>query len=1657
MPNININPDIDERIDAASQRDVSIGGTAGGRSASDAVRDLAGNSGAPRAAASTGAVSSSVLGRVTDAARDAINAARSRERQMPAAATTSSVATAASPIEGRASAASRRDVSASPVAGVSVEAGVSPASMPRVSAVSAGPAATVSPRIEQVDAEDVAGSEEPFESQPMTSSETTGFVSPQLGVVTETSPERESVPSGVANVEFAAPAAGTPASPASPASRRVAVDAMPQIAYSHRDEDPATDSASGGSSGNGVRREGRGRSRSRGSGNADAGSDQAREQDAGAMKHVGIWGYGDQWEQIPEKVARKGSKAVGKYLERLEKKLNKKAYSRVREDEGTPNVDEYWRSTDDLTFERYGDDEKLFQRALARSRNAILRRFVNPSLLHIEGERVEMKSEDVGGRTVTYARRTYSPMVLESIGAVKGMYNCSTRAVMQLVQLRAGLGVASDGTIAHVDPDSFRLTEDQFYELCRDIVASQEANGHPLGSVEGRPGGSGVRDDTGKYVVVAKTRCFPLGYMPNQLLQSLMADPVSPLHPSRSGMTAGQIQAAIGDEWMKVTYPTLCANTGGNLMFQARAIENMMRGLMMADGMNPSDLGIPEIQVRKTLMALEAEAQSITDPELNKGRVPKRIRYEQDLSRIVHKYRKTPRSRAAKDGRIDSAASRRWRGDFFDRLSKLEMAAKAANIGVMISAVPENIVAEGMMSLAYHMSKATFDAFHGDIAADYEFTDDLRRASESREAVEARDVAESLYRIGGHALINAYFAELDDSGHMVNRLTRSDLRGFLQRVGITGDNPSVSDAIRNALHIDPKQDRGFLSNASRIVDGLNDIMLSSNLFKKRESRQFVQMSMAEMARSAVHGRESYTSSQIENWSLGEDGGEELIRSLLQTDAGREAFMTQGITSLGRKSPIEHGMRLALAKNGLTQAAVRTMFDRFPEYGVNKLIQQVPFSNTINYLGAYGISGVGDLLGSENLSRVSEYAAGSRMSFIEGLRKNLMYDTIMGAEKLMIGALYAGILVYLGGVHPPEDKELVGNWSEWVVGDDEDAVPIKWAWWMDDLSGIGLPLGIAWAICEQGDWSPESKDTATMVFINAVASLNSGTAVFDFIDLVNNFDQEADHALGLDVEGYEYDRDEWLMTLLEQGLWDIVGDLTPTFIGQLVPWSKDYIGPRDNTDAHTASRVYDVGEGSQYTMEQAQEEYRTRRTGSYSDYVRRRSAQTNIIQALVYDAFKSDTTTGYKYTEQPLDTMVDPYVWAMWEKFDIDLDPATSTLYGDIDAQSAYADSVIQHIASNYSNPYEASLDGFALSPEARTVCIDYCYRMIDEAQDEFDRKTEEWLPDDEYDRAWDELDDRKDFYYGLINDYFRNYEAIPARPARYVRQESDRETIYLDADTGKRPMTWLDQYGPGVQSVARGALDLLGSIPVPGNFLSGGAIGDTQAESSSYAYGNIPSLLPFTSPRTQGKGYNYETPLSWIVTDEDGNPVNDMDRIFANAAGLVGSEGTRYEGQQLQEALWGGQGPHDPSEIDEEMHIAPDGVPTLDRRDWRPMDEIAPEWFRNLDAATATALLGIESSIPDGDDDDDDDDDDEGSGSGSNRRRSGNDYYYGGYSYSGGGSYSEYNPRIYSNSHQVYSSRPSGMSTRQPYSPQRTYLRPGYYTSGSRKPYSRQQ
>ena len=1530
--------------------------------------------------------------------------------------------------------------------------------------------------VSMISAEDVADSNEPLESQPTTSSENLGYVDTDTGEVVSTTPSRTytnsrvkepkprgrkrkavSVAPGSAMVEAMKTMDkeindGNETKHVTPSEIQASIESMSQEDMDRMHDrlvlnnaarnfvDPTPLEAAWAKAKKTYLEERR---------------DDEIERDAIRRENNPGDNYADNSESWTINQNLEGAKTNKERLERIRQYDTQRTQPLYDEVAEIPQSME-GRGFDKQTQEHHPwmETEDKIRNKFAKARNEILRRLINPSLLRIQSEHVETVKEGKGKNAITKGRIRYSEEVEHAIQNIVNLYDCSIRDVMQLVQLRAGLGVDLKGKIGGKKANKFKLSDAQFIELCHDIERSQQRYGHPMAIVEGTPGENGVRDDSGKFVVVANTRCFPMGYVPRSIINNLMKNDASVLH----GQSVDQIQNMINGEWLRKTYPNILANASGNAMWQARALENMMRAVMSMDGVNPSNLEIPEIKVNRTLMQMAAEKSLATDPDIRRANDERERREIRHCEEFRHRYMKNNGGRNS-DGSINSPSRRRnWVGDVLGGISRFGQLSKAADIFMIITNPIEAMQAMTEQNVGNWMLGKIFDAQNKDVSKNYQVTETLAAAATSDEGVEARDVAESLYRIGGWAAIDAFVSELGDNGRYKYKMTNADLRKFLQDYGVVGSG--TPEALMKRLGIKPGQEAGFMSNVQGIINSIDDWMLGgSGIFKEKEAGQFAKLAMMEMARSSVRNEESYTSTEVEEWAA-RGGGEEMMRNFLRTEAGREAFMTQGITSIGRKSPWDYAIRQVMAKNRFTELLVRTCFDRFPEYGMNKIMRQIPASNTLSYLGSYAVNGVGrmlELVGGEDvapvtnagqaLQRAGEYQAGRRNGFVEGLFKNLMYDSVMAVNKLMIACVYWGVLQLLGGLQPPPDDDDKYNWSEWIIGNYEKGLPIKWAWWMDDLSGIGLPLGAAFAIAQQGDWSPEARDTASKTFMNAVANFNDGTALFDAFELFNNFDDEMQEAMGNGEVGawLQPTIDEKRQTSLELMAWKFLGDMTPSIVKQVLPWSRDFLF-RDDYYARSASKVYNTDE---YSISDAQKEYRLKSVGDYHDYMMRREAQNNpvaaIIMDLIWGAGGNSDKTGYTFDEQPIRSEVDPLAQLMWNKYSLDKSKLSRNPEEAKQQAREWGEYICNEIDANFKDPADALAKGFIMNPEARMACQEYCnWMMYDQIpaarQAAIDDMREKmgmyYIPQDTYDNIVQTYKNQEEHYRMLYENYFSGSSEIPWRLPRYGILDSDIETRYLD-----------ENGNAAVNPLMAGVANFLGMNVTPG-------------EADKYSYGNIPNSLPFYSPQRTGLFAQQSRPY-WLRegVENDTQGLYDMLSNAQNAPleslpGMTPEEAAawRQQAAATQDQLFGGHGR--------------EAMPTSGQRGLEPLNQTMPDSFKTYyDPDQVSKALGFDAFDKDkaksneGEGEDKDKSSKPGSSYLSYGYGGGRSYSYGGRSYyggGGGGGYSSsYNPKIYSTPRQVNGDRASGLQIRQPYKATSTYLRPNFYTKGSREAYKR--
>jgi len=630
------------------------------------------------------------------------------------------------------------------------------------------------------------------------------------------------------------------------------------------------------------------------------------------------------------------------------------------------------------------------------------------------------------------------------------------------------------------------------------------------------------------------------------------------------------------------------------------------------------------------------------------------------------------------------------------------------------------------------------------------------------------------------------------------------------------------------------------------------------------------------------------------------------------------------------------------------------------------------------------------------------------------------------------------------------------------------------------------------------------DIAAPLLVNGICGLNDGSGIMEFIDLMHNWDERFSKPLGMDwlkdriTEAspsfgeigtsdpndpsslVPADVNEWANENMKLMFWGLVGDLTPAILSEWCPMSRDFLFRGDDFE-RDAKRIY----SKDYDHDQAVNEYRTDYVSTWSEYMDAKAAQNNIVMAVWYDIFHN-RGTGWMYTEQPYATRTDDLQRARFADLNFYLSDRYSDEDSDIiistdldereDQLYDLGEKACDFVWDRYGGQADlATLDGFYLTVDARKNMYVHCKQKINEAYDNYREATQTYLPDEQYALVCQTLDDELKKYEALKD--FSMSSDFGWRMPRYLVQNSDTETRYVDENNNAtmrvNPFTSINDI---TRRVSR-ALDNDDSQGLFAEYAQMPSYAGGNSRRETYAYGNVPvPFMPFTRQRTQGKAYDNESIPYNIVIGPDGAPINDVEALYKEVADgkLTLPKGSEDKLISILEEYWGGQGNHvvqidENGNItgydDEQLRIPSTGIPTTDSRILVPFETTLPDLLKMSDEEIIKSYedsFGISSHLNDDDSSKGDDDDSSNeSGPTYNRRysyRRGGGYrsYYRS-SYGGGGYSSAYNPKIYSSSRQVYSQRASGMQTRQPYKATTTYLRPAFYTKGSREAYRRQQ
>lgn len=1337
------------------------------------------------------------------------------------------------------------------------------------------------------------------------------------------------------------------------------------------------------------------------------------------------------------------------------------------------------------------------------------RLIANPFLIKWGSERIE-RIKSFGGKTLAKFRfnNTKGRNVEGAIGAVMRYYNCSTTSVMRLVIRQLGLGIDTNNKICGVPVEEFALSDVLIIEACNDILAVAKANGGiPTGlNLNGKAYGfDNSRDDTGMFPILGGTRCMPFGHIPLEVFEDI-SGPGSPLYM----MSADQFYKHNIELFVNNVQPHMAANTTGPLAYQAVAWNIANEGLLSIDGLPNEMYNIPEHQVYRTKAVLDADLMDTTDEQCREAKEQRLKNMTEIDSRMRRTYFKDGDSRAnssdadVQPGTMLGPGKEARNGPLNSVVGTFTSAAalcRSMILGIAMTAIPENLVGVATQGATIGLQKVgktvAKSVYH--LNENFDRTEFLDEAITSKDGLEAIEAIMTLFNAGGRTAVKAFYMDRNDtgSGPRYKAATKANVYDFMQRWKMT-QSPEVVQKIENAMSF---------------------MMMGQGTFKKAKARQFLDMALIEMQNNRIHGGEVYTSDNLEEIARSGEhrngAGEALVSALVNSQGGYEAFKTIDYASLDRTTPITRAMDSVLRGHGVTELAFRETICMFPRFFMNRISRAMPGFCTVSYIMSCGAKNIakaeGDAMADEYsngivqafadgfvqaadaVQRISDYQVGmDSADFWVGLRKNMLYDaTLFGTNYIVMAAIKRAIIALLGGWEPPEDPDKIKLPWEWRYK--TTGLPLKDAWFTDDLMGCGAPLAYAWEILDGYDikdkdgnvrhveaYSDEAKTTAWQAYKNMIRNYGPTKDAIDAIEMITDFDEQIEEIMGKDLwqqplsdtvedflgdidkemsdyyKGTDYNlttdqmRREWAIGRTIGFAYDLFDELTPKIVSQVIPGTRDSI-VRDKYQ-HVTKLEYDYDKYG----ERAEEEYRVKKR-PYAEWQVALRTRDNAVEAFLTDFFTSffDNQPNFSYMEMPIRTSTDPRprsennymnMWSLDQYFDNgNLRPDITGPDGQPDGKEDTreerekylfdkAEDLCEYINENYisndrSPEWAVQNDHFIIPAEIRAVAKDYCFYLLGsknkqgQLEKDIEARKEE-MGGRVSSEEWADYQAIREKYATILYEFLNN-EKIPWRAPRYAKLESSTETMYVNKETGEAT-SW----------------------------------DDPNALAIKYSYGDSPSTFsPLIAPVDQGnydlQGFTWDTLL-----DDDGNPISEeaLKNIYdqAEAAGMVimgiGSGNEAIDIMSAGGEIERGQAP----------------VP-FDDRGWEVMDTTLPSWYSELDSASIDKMFGIDSYLPDDETNPDSADDlkTDDTGDKSSKKPSsmyngksygGRSYYRGGgggyyYSYGGGGS--NYNPKIYSTSKNIYAQRASGMRTSQPYRATSSYLRPSHYTRGSRKAYNR--
>lgn len=1233
---------------------------------------------------------------------------------------------------------------------------------------------------------------------------------------------------------------------------------------------------------------------------------------------------------------------------------------------------------------------------------------------------------------------TFSPEVQEAIDwYMDKMHYMPEEIWLVMHQVSKRLGYSPDSNNKFLGKDSNKIPAWLFRKALVDAYRSTVTYGHPYHMMD--------------YFEYGNTPCFPIGIMSQEEAEILCRNG-GPLE----GQDKYQVITAARNDFVTFTQNEIYkyAQTHEDGLKQLIVLLNFARGLCASAGISPRKYNIAEAYDRGY-----AELIASCDPAMNPDMDPDVA--EQMKHNILMADARKNRSQTKLDHRrnrrryyyledeVDPNDPTKILHRKGERVNNVEYLNNALTAPIRSSKLHPieafcNFIANwaktfGVIGFAPIIVSAPVEHFVGNyyavlsnkalganVSEDYRVLPAMYAHIETAEGIDAIKALKILEQTGGMDAVIVFYSRYKKA------MTTENVRKFLSE-----------DVNQESLFSGEmwQKVKGFANNINNTV--IEKLLPGDIGFERADARRWLEGLMINNGMNSENEysmERSFTSAEVLEMmeSMGIQG---FVAAMCDTTAGRDAFLMMRNQTMARESPLSHAIDVIMKRSGVTNMLVTLGIDTYFKYGINMLQAYLPFTNTISYLVvklANQVATGGVWNTSELNLGILDYQMGGNDRFGQGLVKNLMYDFVRFGNVGLFSCLVA-IVLQLIGFDEPKEESLKYIAEEYIIGRkiglggrDENGnpvgIPLYHAWWLDDITMFGLPLAYAIASCgvKQRNNDP---DLPTKLFFDGCARMISGASIFDLIrsvtgahDTLAMFDElcsDPNAVMKPNFISFTY------MQFIELPIARAVNKLTcPNFLREAF---------KDEYD-HTPYKIYNRDSSTPGATEPVK---------SWVDLQRRIESRYNPAYAIWNNLWQNHypfddgttTKTGYLFNEMPFATLKDQVIANFMDNV-LDYHPEDVPADELFDYNTSKCEQLIEIIKSYGGDIKTALANGFMIPYELRVEFTKYCRRRINFAENYYNQQVQEGITGAAKNDAYTWKQNQQDEYYTYLNDWAFNKE-IPWSDAGYVKLRTNSEPVYFFKNSGK-PATYLeylaDQDKVERRYIPRG--DLVNAFS---------------------------ALAPFTSPETQGRGYNYETKSKWYDKER-----SNLDEIFNRTQ--LDEQGNeipalvpygRDKGVPLNTAVFGGDKTFVPEgELFLSTEFGAREDPTVGYRGYEAFDESLlanlPNYRKEaLTAGVLESLKAITNENVDGGDlgemgihyDKD------------HWKTSSTPVWYkssggSGWSSSSG---SNYFPKIYSNPRSLNSSRPATMYSKRPDDAKiNSYLRPAFSTKGSREAYKRQ-